>query len=417
MTRCFRSFKWGAIMLLTKTTIVGLTVPAGKRDRLVFDDALPGFGVRVHASGRAVFIVQYRTLRGQRRLTLGDARKISLDEARRDAKRRLAAVALGQDPAAEKAAARARAKQTLGAVVPLFLDRKRQIVRAVTFRAIERRLARRWAPLHDLPLHEITRRDVAARLLEIERDHGTNPARGARTTLGDLFTWAMGEGLVENNPIVGTNEPPPPKARERVLHDRELAAVWRACERLEEYGHIVRLLILTGARRDEIGSMRWTELDPERGALRIPGVRTKSARELMLPLPPFAWSILAEIPSCRLDHDRRVFGRGRVGFSTWSQAKRELDQRIARDAELAPWVLHDVRRSVATGMAEIGVQPHIIEAVLNHTSGHKAGVAGVYNRATYEREVKAALALWAEHTLAVVGGRRPKVVPMAERRR
>jgi integrase len=403
-------------MLLTKATIAALTVPDGKRDRLVFDDVLPGFGVRLHASGRAAFVVQYRTPRGQRRLTIGDARKIGIDEARREAKRRLGAVALGRDPAAEKAEARARAKHTLGAIVPLFLDRKRALVRAITLRAIERHVMQRWAPLHDLPIHQIARRDVAARLVEIERDHGVNSARAARTALSDLFAWAMGEGIAESNPTIGTNEPPPAKARDRVLDDRELAAVWRACERFDEYGAIVRLLMLTACRRDEIGNMRWDDVDLERGVLRIPGERTKNWRELVLPLSPLAWSILAEIPSCRLDHDRRVFGRGVVGFSTWSQAKRELDQRVARDAKLAPWRLHDVRRSVATGMADLGVQPHVIEQILNHVSGHKAGVAGTYNRSTYEREVKAAMMLWADHVRSITEGGARKVIGLAQAR-
>jgi integrase len=395
----------------TKAGVAALALPEGKSDAIFFDEALPGFGLRLRAGGRKTWIVQYRTGHQQRRETLGDLRKLDLDQARRAAKRRLGAVALGHDPALERTEARARARHTVGAVVPRFLERKRSMVRPSSFAAIELHLLKRWATLHDRPVHEIARREVASRLAEIQAEFGPNSARTARTVLGEFFGWCMGEGLVDANPIIGTNEPPAPKSRERVLDDAELAAIWRACDSLGEYGMIVNLLMLTGCRRDEIADMRWHEIDLDRGMLRIPGERTKNGRELALTLPPFALSILEGLPFCRLGHDRRVFGRGEGGYAAWSQGKAALDARMA-DKPLQPWVLHDLRRTAATRMAELGVQPHVIEAVLNHVSGHKAGVAGVYNRASYEREIKSALAIWANHVRAVVDGSAAKVVPL-----
>ena len=357
---------------------------------------------------KRTYIAQYRHGHQQRRLNLGDVRRVDLEDARRVAKRRLGAVALGHDPAAEKAEAKRKARLTLGSFLPRFLERKRATVRQRTLAAVARHLEQDLAPLHGRPVHEIARREVAAVLGEIHAAHGSNAAREARNALNELFVWLMGEGVADTNPVIGTNRPPPPKARDRVLSDAELAAVWRAAEESGEFGRIVRLLICVPCRRGEIGDLRWPEL--EGGMLRIPGARTKNGRELVLPLPPIAIAVLEEISSCRLDHDRRVFGRGGRGFSGWSHAKEALEAQIG--IELAPWHLHDLRRSVATCMADLGIQPHIVEQILNHVSGHKRGVAGVYNRSSYDREVRAAMQLWGEHVAALAEGRPSKVVSL-----
>jgi integrase len=188
-----------------------------------------------------------------------------------------------------------------------------------------------------------------------------------------------------------------------VLSDAELAAIWNAC-RNDAYGRIVKLLILTGARREEVGGMLWRELVDS--VWTLPTSRTKNRRELVLALPALAWSIIETTPRRELkDH---VFGNGPRGFNNWDEAKRALDQRC----RIADWRLHDLRRTAATRMADIGIQPHIIEAVLNHISGHKAGVAGVYNRSSYMREVRNALGAWADHVRQVTTGAPTVVVPL-----
>src|SRR6266566_1664151 len=187
-------------MKLTVATIATLTLPEGKSDAIYFDDQLPGFGVRLRQGGKRSYVVQYRGIGGQRRETLGDCRELDFDQARRAAKRRLGAVALGHDPQAEKAEKRARAKVTLGSLAPEFLARKHGKVRASTLAATERHLLRRWQPLHDRPLHEMTRRDVAARLVAIEKEFGPHSAKGARTVLMEFYGWAMAMGLAESNP-------------------------------------------------------------------------------------------------------------------------------------------------------------------------------------------------------------------------
>jgi integrase len=156
----------------------------------------------------------------------------------------------------------------------------------------------------------------------------------------------------------------------------------------------------------EICGLRWIEIDMDNGLLRLPPERTKNGRAHTLPLPQMALDIIATIPQM-IGRDCLFGERSDLGFTQWG-AKRDLDARLGD--QVRPWTLHDCRRSVATGMANIGIQPHVIEAVLNHISGHKAGVAGVYNRSNYAKEMKAALALWADHVRTIVEGGERKVL-------
>ena len=196
-------------------------------------------------------------------------------------------------------------------------------------------------------------------------------------------------------------------SRDRVLSDEELALV-RQQAGPGDFGACVRLLILTAARREEVGGLRWSEIDGE--TWRLPAERSKNHRAHELHLTPLARRIIGELP--RLDSDRDLlFGSGVGGFSGWSKAKRLLDARMVaalrakhgRKAKLEPWRLHDLRRTAATRMVDIGVQPFVVEAVLNHLSGHKAGVAGIYNRSLYLPEKRAALERWADHVEKIVG--------------
>jgi integrase len=199
----------------------------------------------------------------------------------------------------------------------------------------------------------------------------------------------------EANPVMGTFRIAIEVSRKHVVTNEELAAIWRAC-RDDDYGGIVRLLILTGQRRDEVGDIMWSELDLDRGIWVIPRERTKNGLTHEVPLSGVALEILRSIPR-RVGRDF-VFGEGRGGFSGWSKSKTRLDARIAKaGAVVRPWRLHDLRRTAATRLGELGTLPHVIEATLNHISGHKAGVAGIYNRATYAKEKREALNRWADY--------------------
>jgi integrase len=400
-------------MRLNNNVVAGLVRPADKDDVVIWDDTLPCFGVRLRGN-KKTYLVQYRVHGQQRRESLGDVRKIRLDDARGVARQRFAKAQLGIDPATQRAAARAAADAaalTLANVSERYLDAKLDRLRPNTHAQAKHHLTVLWAPLGKRPIDSIRRADIADRLQILNKERGRVAAARARGNLSALFAWAMREGLCEQNPTIATNDPSQGiQPRDRVLSDAELVSVWRACGN-DDFGRVVRLLILTGCRRQEIGDLKWSEIDSERGIITIPGTRTKNRRALTLTLPAIAVDLLSV--SKRDDRDN-VFGGGFNGFNAWSYSVVSLNNRIAMadGKPLAPWRLHDIRRSVATGMAELGVQPHIIEAILNHVSGHKGGVAGIYNRARYDREIASALALWAEHIMAAVEGRKEKVVAL-----
>ena len=396
-------------MKFTRQAVAALRMPKGKREHFEWDDDLPGFGARLRrgVSLSLTWVIQYRINGKQRRESLGDVRKVSLEDARKIARQRFAKVELGVDPAAERTQARAQAL-TLEVVARRYLDAKRDRLRPRTFKAAERYFAKHWKPLHDRPLDDVRRADVAARLQELVKAHGKTSAARARSNLTTLYSWAMREGLCESNPVLATNDPTEGmQARDRVLNDGELRAIWNACEG-DDFGRIVKLLLLSGCRREEIGGLKWNEIDLDTGVMTIHGTRTKNHRTLELMLPEVAIDILRSQPRRREDY---VFGVRGVAFSAWSYSTVKLNARIveAEGKRLAHWTLHDLRRTMRTNLGKLNIQPHIAELAINHVKG---GVEAIYDRYRYEREIAAALTRWAEYVLALVEGRESNVVTL-----
>jgi integrase len=355
---------------------------------------------------------------------LGSASVLTLDQARHEAKKELARVRLGNDPQAEKAKARKDAAATLATFVEPYLARKEKELKPRSFVEIARQLRRDWQSLHNMPIRQIARADVAGRLTQLTESNGPVASDRARAALSAFFTWAMREGLVDANPVIATNRPAEPKARDRVLTDGELREVWNACQD-NDHGRIVRLLILTGQRREEASAMAWPEIDPDRALWCIPAERTKNGRPHDVPLSEECLSLIDKIH--RRQNRDLVFGQGKGPFSGWSKAKVGLDCRIlearrksaseaGHDVQqvkpIPQWRMHDLRRTVATRMADIGILPHVIEAVLNHVSGARAGVAGTYNRSLYAKEKREALARWASHVSAVIKEQPHRVIKL-----
>jgi integrase len=310
----------------------------------------------------------------------------------------LGQVAAGTDPAAQRVEVRQRV-EVLGVILTRYLGSKQAALKPRAYAEVARHLLNHGKPLHRLELDAIDRRAIAERLAEIEASSGPVARNRVRASLSGFFAWAIAEGLVEANPVMGTARADEGGSRDRVLSNDELRSIWRALPQ-DQFGDIVRLLILTGQRREEIGGLRWSEVDLERGLIVLPPARTKNSRQHEVPLSPMAVEILARQPR-RKGRDL-IFGLGAGGFSGWSDCKGALDERLGD--KMQPWRLHDLRRTVATGMADrLGVLPHVVEAVLNHVSGHRAGVAGVYNRARYEAEMRQALERWAEHVATIAG--------------
>jgi integrase len=397
-------------MKLTASTIRLLSL-AGKTEAIFFDDDVPGFGVRVREGGSRTFVFQYKLGAKQRRLALGLVSAIDIAKARDNAKNLYARVRLGEDPAGDKAATKAKAHRTFEAVAEDYLDYQKEDIRERTYAGVAHHLRKHARPLHRLHLEKISRADIATCIGGVRRNSGSVTGNRVRATLSAFFGWAVAEGLVDANPVLGTNRTEE-KPRERVLSPAELRVIWRSCRSADHFGAIVKLLMLTGQRAGEIGGLRRSELKGD--LIALPGERTKNARPHTVPLSTAARAILASIEE-RAGRDL-IFGFGDGPFSGWSKAKNTLDAAIkeATGAELPHWTLHDLRRSFATHAAEIGIQPHIIEVILNHISGHRAGVAGVYNRALYEPEKRQALDRWADTLLSWVEGQQSKVVPLRQ---
>jgi integrase len=399
-------------MKLTAAEAERLTLQPGETDRIWFDDSIPGFGVRLRSTGSRAWVFQYKISGKTHRLVIGKTSAMKHGRAREIATEYYAKVKLGRNPATEKRLQVERARHTFGGLVERYLVQQQSQLRASSYREIARHLEIHAAPLHSLPLDHVEQRMIAERLAQIERTSGAVTANRVRASMSAMFGWGMREGPALANPVANTNRREE-KARDRVLVDSELRVVWRAL-RDNQYGTIVKLLMLTGQRANEISGLRWSEIDFDRNVISLPGSRTKNGRPHEVPMARQVRDLLAAQP--RIDGRHLVFGKGDGPFSGFSRCKEALDATLAQNGcPLADWVLHDLRRSVATGIAEIGIAPHIIEAVLNHVSGHNGGVAGIYNRSHYSAEKAEALARWDEHIRGVVEGSPKKVVELRGR--
>jgi integrase len=402
-------------MKLTARNVAALTLPVNKTDHFEWDDGMPGFGfrLRVAAGGKInrTWTVQYRHGGATRRMLLGSAAVLGAEQARVLAKKALGKVANGTDPQADRQDRRDKDKSTLRSVVADYLAIKQRDVRARTHVEQKRYLTdkRYFGPLHGYALDQITRADVAGRLNRITLESSAIVAARARAQLSALFSWALAQGLTEANPVVGTAQPRGGQPRSRVLSDAELSSIWKACGD-DDHGRCIRLLILTGCRRQEIGGMCWSEFDdPENPSTwTLPAERSKNKRAHRLPVLPAMHAVIKGVP-LMASRDQLFGQRGGGGFTAWSRGKAALD---ARSGVKEPWATHDLRRTVATKLADIGVLPHVVEQILNHQSGHRRGPAGIYNRSNYEREVRAALATWHDHLRTLIAGGKRKVISL-----
>lgn len=398
---------------LTRPVLQQLSCPQGKDRQLYWDIGIPGFGVVVFPSGRRAFVVQYRTADGKsRRDTIGDVRVVTLEEARDKARKVLSQVRLGQDPQAARRAARRAVR--LRELVEGYLDHSKARLRPRTYLEVERHLRKQAAPLIGQPVGSIGRADVSRLLEAVRDDSGPTASNRLRASLSAFWSWGLRTGRIEgDNPVAYVPKLGKEVQRDRVLTDAELALIWRCTDGGNDHDRIVRLLMLTGARREEVGSMGWSEVEGDLWTL--PRERSKNGLPHEVPLTALA---KAQLPAPRPGRPL-VFGTGVGGFSGWSKCKARLDERMRKalredflkahgrelgegEALLRPWTLHDLRRTVSTWLSEHGIEPHVVEALLNHVSGAaKRGVAGVYNKASYRAQKAEALVRWEAHIRAL----------------
>ena len=418
---------------ITKRVVDGLRAQAKDEGRTLYlwDADTRGFGVLATKTGSVSYFVEYR-LGGRgaknKRMTIGKHGVLTPDEARKLAKEELGKVARGDDVAQAKKEAREKlTSQTLKEAIARFLASNKRTGRYWVHKEA-RLLGKDMEPLHGLPVASIKRSDVLA-VIDRVKTRSEAAARLLFVDLRPFFKWAVERELIETNPAAEMKPPAAAIKRDRVLEDFEVAAFWKAAGDVAwPFSSIYRLLLLTGCRREEVAGARWSELDLEAGIWTILGERTKNGREHRLPLARQAVAILdrqavKEVKAGLGYQDGNlVFGTtGTTSPSGFSKAKRALDLRMAAllgstwddkaeafvGGKFKPWRVHDLRRTAATGMEDLGIPTHIVETALNHVSGAKAGIVGIYQRAEHKEAVRAAFKAWDSHVMETVSGEAP----------
>jgi integrase len=407
-------------MKLTTAIARTLEPPSGKDDHFVWDDDLPSFGVRIRVGqSRRIsrtWIYQYDFAGRTHRLTLGNVVAIGIEDARKTAGKYQGRVRNGDNPAAEKAEKLERAACTFANVLKNFLEEQKRTTRASTWKGTNSLLGEPCKLLYPMPLTAITRRDIANVLTPITALGLHASSNNVRSKLRAVFNWAIKKGLTETNPVLGT-ERRKPKPRERVLSMPELVAIWHTLNNIAfdkrtvlDVRDAVHLLMLTGARRAEICDLRWREIIEEESfiddgrpivgpAIVLPPERVKNNRKFILPLSKPAQAILLT----RLRGADDAFAlrhNSDIEHSSWSSYKDVIDAELKKRGHiLAHWIIHDIRRSVATHMGHMGIEPHVIEEVLNHFR------ANVYNKSKLEGPKRRALEAWGKYLMKHVEGK------------
>lgn len=394
---------------LTKRVVEGLN--PGESDSLWWDEQVKGFGLKVTPKGGRSYIVQWRTGgRGAptKRLTIGrHGSPWTVEMARDEARRVLRMVADGHDPIALRAQQKTPKPEAVGDAVAKIIDEfieRDQKPKNRTWQETERVLKKELANWSERSIQEISRRDVLD-VLDGIADRGAMTM--ARTTLAytrRLFNWCVERGIRETTPLHGVKPPTRPVVRDRVLADDELLDVWRQCSAVgHPFGTIVRLLILTAQRREEVTTMRRGDVDLASFTWTIPRERAKNDKAHAVPLSQQAIALLDSLPVVAGDGDFLLTANGRGSFNGFSKAKERLDNlvnaaRIEAGREPLPaWRLHDLRRTAASGMARLGVRSEVIERVLNHTHPGGSALSSVYQRYEFGPEMRAALEAWGRH--------------------
>jgi integrase len=385
-------------------------IVAGAREVFLWDDELRGFGVRTTSLGAKSYVLQYR-MGGReapsRRYTIGKhGSPWTPQTARKEAERLSLMIKQGVDPVQ---AEHERRRQTIDLAFESY-------VQAFTDLYLKKRwkqwplgagiLRREAIPiLKRKPLPDIRRSDLS--LIWDRTQDRPAIARLTHATLRKLFRWAVSRGDLDRSPLDGVEAPPAVPARDRVLTDEELSFLWRGSQELSYlFRSLFRLLLLTGQRREEVAGIDWRELDRSTALWGLPASRSKNNKPNLVPLSGPAIAELDDLAGGKdWPKSGLVFSTtGTTSVSGFSKAKRRLDEVMAHAAgrDIEPWRIHDLRRTVATGLQRLGARFEVTEAVLNHVSGSRSGVAGVYQRHDWAHEKRDALDAWGEHLSAIL---------------
>jgi integrase len=367
------------------------------------DSFLPGLYLIQQPSGAKSWAVRYRHQGTPRKLTLGAYPALGLKDARQLAGKALRGVAEGRDPGREKILARAAKADSVDRTVEDFLERHvRRSNRPRTAQETERLLRQHVLPRwRGRMVHEITRRDVLDALDRVVDGGAPIAANRVLAAVRKFFNWCVARDILAASPCAGVKPPTAERARDRVLSDDELRLVWQAADKLGgTFGPLVKLLALTGQRRDEVAGLRWDELDLDARLWTLRPARTKNNQPHEVPLSKAALAVLKNVPHVAASPFVFTTNGGASPASGYSKNKRRLDALLPGD--MPSWRLHDLRRSCASGMARLGINLPVIEKVLNHASGSFAGIVGVYQRHSFANEKRAALEAWGNFVSALV---------------
>ena len=378
----------------------------GRNDALVFDDEQRGLGVRITSGGGKSYVAQYTFAGSKRRVPLGSCSAISLAAAREAVRTILGDAARGVDTAAErKAKLKAAADAvTLAGLIDrwdkLHLSAKRANYSTASTSALRRAFARHLDQARRLP------RPRGSRSCPRRAFRGRQDRDGWRTRpLWQRALWLGHSTRDAYRRSVRARARRPDCRRERVVSDDEILAIWAATEGPGAFNGIVRMLMLTGQRREEVAGMKWDEIAPDLSVWTIPASWAKNGVAHVVPLSAQAQTVLRAAPrinrGANENSPRPRLPRRTGVFSGWSKSKARLDGRSGVNG----WTLHDLRRTTATGLQKLGVRLEVTESVLNHVSGSRAGIVGVYQRHEWSEEKRAALNAWGEHMAAIVEGR------------
>jgi integrase len=396
-------------MRFTQTNVKKLKPEEGKTDVTIWDEGLPGFGIRFRNGGAGVYVIQYSVNGRQGKIGLGKVLQVSLDDAQTEAMQQFAKIARNIDPALERSKQIAQSRDKFGEKVKGFIAHLEGLSRSPSYIGdVKRNLERYMCNLHRYGIGDITRALIAAELDKIQEQHGYRQAGLARSHIHRFYEWAFGKGWVEINPAAGT-EKRPSERRERLLDPAELVAIWNATDSDSDFDKIVRLLMLTGARGAQIGSLnRRTELKladrlcdfvpphvrEKNGHAFSDRGKTKNKERFWLALSNRAAAIL-ETTTPRIGSDF-VFGTGEGGFSGWSTAKERLDAKLGDKVE--QWTFHDFRRTFNTlGQRHCKIPPWVADVCLHHVGEAKKGIKRTYNHEDYIDEKRDAMEKWGNY--------------------
>jgi integrase len=388
---------------LTTVAVERIGAPAsGQTDH--FDQGYPGLALRVSYGGAKTWVYFYRLHGKQRRMTLGRFPSMTLARAREAWREAREALDKGESPQHQ----RPTAANSFSAVADEWLKRDQAHNRSCISvqNIIERYAKPAWGGRQ---IDTIGRRDIND-LIDSVADRGfITMARRLHAHLHRLFRWAVGRGILETNPMAHLPKPGSEVKRDRVLTDAELAQVFKTTIKLGyPFGPMFQLLILVGARRDEIAGLRWSEIQGD--TIILGRERTKAGEGHSIPLAPSVLDIVRELPRIG-DSDFVFTTNGRTPVSGYSKIKKRIDGL----AKIPAWRGHDLRRTVATGLQRLGVNLQVIEAVLGHVAGSRSGVVGVYQRHSFGDEKRTALEAWAREVERIVDGKPALVVPLRRR--